>query len=238
MATVIAVYLGNNYSSVTSFISTIDGKLPNSQITSSNIISSNTSPVNIITSNTELQQLEAQAESIQGEISNLTSESQKLNSIIASFKQNGSVQIPSIGNAINSINDSTSNSIYVQELQNELVNKSSEVSSLSSYLNLSGSKILIENQTLIQPSGSLTSLSVINIEYAGYLTIELSGSYSQYANVTVSWSSHGIQYSSTKSIGASEEASFPVLPSKVSIAIGNTNPTHEAIDNVTVTYHY
>ena len=238
MATVIAVYLGNNYGSVTSFISTIDGKLPNSQLTSSNIISSNTLPVNVITSNTELQQLEAQAESIQGEISNLTSESQKLNSIIASFKQNGSVQIPSIGNAINSINDSTSNSIYVQELQNELVNKSSEVSSLSSYLNLSGSKILIENQTLIQPSGSLTSLSVINIDYAGYLTVEVSGSYSQYTNVTVSWSSHGIQYSSTKSIGASGEASFPVLPSKVSIAIGNTDPTHEAIDNVTVTYHY
>ena len=238
MATIITVYLGNNYSSVASFISSINGKFLGSQLTSSNILSSNALPANAITSNTELQQLEAEAESIQGEISNLTSESQKLDSVIASFKQNGSVQIPSLGNAINSINDSTSNSIYMQELQNELVNKSSEVLSLSSYLNLSGSKILIENQTLIQPAGSLTSLSVIDVDYAGYLTVEVSGSYSQYANVTVSWSSHGIQYSSTKSIGASGEVSFPVLPSEVNIAIGNTDPTHEAIENVTVTYHY
>ena len=54
MATVIAVYLGNNYSPVASFISSINGKPSNSQLTSSNILASNTLAVNTITSNTEL----------------------------------------------------------------------------------------------------------------------------------------------------------------------------------------
>ncbi len=239
MATVITVYLGNNYSSVASFISSISSNVPNAKVASSNVLSSNAFTVNAITSNTELQQLEAQAASIQGEINNLTSESQKLDSIISSFKQNGSAQMPSLSNTVNSISvSSITNSSYLQELQNDLANKSSEVSVMSSYLNLSGKAVLIENQTLIQPPGSLTSMSVINVDYAGYLTVEISGSYSQYANVTVSWSSYGIQYSKTENIGASGEASFPVLPSKVSISIGNTNPTHEAIENVTIIYHY
>jgi cell division protein FtsB len=103
--------------------------------------------------------------------------------------------------------------------------------------------VWVNDQTVSQPAGGLgisyTTWWGNIVDYAGYVSINVSSSTtnSTYANVV--YSAYGVSYNNPISVGTSGTAYFPVLPSQnITVEVGNGNLVGGATETVTITYYY
>jgi len=111
------------------------------------------------------------------------------------------------------------------------------VNELTSIVRLEKSTVLVNNQTISQPAYSYTYFT-FSVSYPGYISVEILTSTTSNTYVRAIWSSYGVNYDQSITVGTSGTAVFPVLPSNVEIRIGNSNLLSGATETVTITYYY
>jgi hypothetical protein len=119
-------------------------------------------------------------------------------------------------------------------LNDVLNNTNSELLSLQSIVQLQSSGTLY-NGNFNQEANTTTALWNTSLDYAGYITVQATSS----ANTTyveVSYSYAGANFDYKQTLGISGTAVFPVLPSEVTVVIGNTNQT--TINSITAAVEY
>jgi len=114
----------------------------------------------------------------------------------------------------------------------------SKVDELVDIVGLRKSITWVQSRTVSQPSSEYTAWT-FSADYAGYISVQVESSTTSNTYVRVLWSSYGVNYDETISVGSRGTATFPVLPtSKVEVRVGNSNWFSGATETVTITYHY
>ena len=105
-------------------------------------------------------------------------------------------------------------------------------------MSLSQTETLVNSQTISQPAGAYYTFTFNNINYAGYITVDVLSSTVYNTTVVIKGtSSNGISYSSGPiNVGYSGTVSYPVLPGTVQVEIGSI--FSGATETVTITYTY
>jgi len=173
--------------------------------------------------NSQYSSLQSQYSSLQSQSSSLQSQYSSLNSQYSSLQSKYS----SLQSQYSSLQ---SNSSFLN----------SQYSSLQSIVSLSQTETKVNSQTISQPAGYYTYYTFNNINYAGYITVDVSSSTTSNTWVEiVGTSSNGISYNSGQlPVGSSGTVSYPVLPGTVQVEIGNSNLFSGATETVTITYTY
>lgn len=128
------------------------------------------------------------------------------------------------------------NTILAQTTQ--ISNLTNQVNNLTSTLDLSKSTIWVNDQTVNQGSSSYNYWT-FSTNYAGYVVVNIITSTTSNAYAEVIYSSNGVNYDSSVTVGYSGTANFVVLPNgSIQINIGNTNFINSASETVTITYYY
>jgi cell division protein FtsL len=135
-------------------------------------------------------------------------------------------------------------------LQYENTNLQSQVSDLTSIINLEKSTVWASNLTISQPADSYTDMH-FSVNYTGYVLVNVTSSNTDKTYAEVSYSGNGIYYDNTIKVGTNGTAAFPVvaipllifpymttLPTTIEVRIGNTNTVGNAIETSTITYYY
>jgi hypothetical protein len=126
----------------------------------------------------------------------------------------------------------------IASLNSQIANLQNQVNDLNSIINLEKSTVWVDDQTVSQPAGSYTYWTV-SASYAGYVSVWVQTSTTDNTYVRVIWSSHGVNYDHSITVGVSGTAVFPILPaSGIEIRVGNSNWLSGATETVTITYHY
>jgi hypothetical protein len=112
-----------------------------------------------------------------------------------------------------------------------------QISNLFNYINLNVSALLVYNQTIYQNAGANTTIYYDMVQFAGYITVEVQSS-SNTTYVGLVYSSYGVNYNSTITVGTVGTAAFPVLPGALYINVGNTETADAVAAIVTATYTY
>jgi len=174
--------------------------------------------------------LQSQYSSLQSQSSSLQSQYSSLNSQYSSLQS----QYSSLQSKYSSLQSQYSS------LQSNSSFLNSQYSSLLSIASLSQTETLENSQTISQPAGYYTYYTFNNINYAGYITVDVSSSTTSNTWVEiVGYSSNGISYNSGQlTVGYSGTVSYPVLPGTVQVEIGNSNLFSGATETVTITYTY
>jgi hypothetical protein len=166
-------------------------------------------------------------------------------SLLKEQNSNLSIQIQSV-NKKYSVSSSNANSLYIKNMElssaiDNLTYSNTELSNniekLSKIINLTEENLSMYRQEIMQPGLSYTHLPQIHITYAGYVMVNVSSSSDSKMYVSASWSNGMISYHNNLTVYGSNEVYFPVLPSNLSIIIGNMN-SNETAESVTVTYKY
>jgi hypothetical protein len=107
-----------------------------------------------------------------------------------------------------------------------------------SVVNLENTTTLVNDQTVSEPAGSTYDFN-FNIQYAGYIEVEVSSSTTSNTYVEVYGVYNDWPYSSGWiSVGSGGTVYFPVVPGTVTVYIGNTNSFSGATQTVSVVYYY
>jgi hypothetical protein len=126
----------------------------------------------------------------------------------------------------------------ISSLNSSITNLENQVDNLNSIINLQKSTVWVDDQTVSQPAGSYTHWTV-SASYAGYVSVWVQTSTTDNTYVRVIWSSHGVNYDESITVGVSGTAVFPVLPtSSIEIRVGNSNWFSGATETVTIIYYY
>jgi hypothetical protein len=88
-----------------------------------------------------------------------------------------------------------------------------------------------------QPAGTY-NFWTHSTTYAGYVRVSVESSTTDKTYIEVLWSSHGVNYDYSLSVGVSGTGVFPVLPSSVEVRVGNSNLLNGATETVSITYYY
>ena len=115
-----------------------------------------------------------------------------------------------------------------------------QVADLTSTLNLGKTTVWVNAQTVSQPAGGFgfSHTDWTNTaSYAGYIAVYVSTSTST-TYVELIYTSHGVSYDTQTDVGTSGTAYFPVLPSSITVEVGNKNLVGGATETVTITYYY
>ena len=134
----------------------------------------------------------------------------------------------------NSLNQSSSTSATKDA---QIVGLNHAISTYLNYLNLNVSDLLVYNQTIYQNAGANTTIYYDMVQFAGYITVEVQSS-SNTTYVVLAYSSYGVNYNSTITVGTVGTAAFPVLPGPLYINVGNTETADAVAAIVTATYTY
>jgi len=185
--------------------------------------------------NNELNSKNSTIQSLNLQINTLNSEISSLNNQITNLKaqlntSNGTIQ--SLNSEISSLNNQITN------LKAQLNTSNGTIANLQEILSLSGTTVEINSQTISQPAGYYTYWT-LSIPYAGYIVVEVLSSTSTNTYAIVSWSSYGVNYSDSVTVGSSGTVNFPVLPSSnVVVGVGNSDLIIGATETVTILYYY
>jgi hypothetical protein len=128
----------------------------------------------------------------------------------------------------------------INDKDNTINSLNSQVSNLTHIVNLSNSTIWVNDQFISQSAGTYTYWTGgFSASYAGYISVNILSSTTSNAYAEVIYSSNGVNYDSSVTVGYSGTANFAVLPSgSVQIRVGNTNLINSAGETVTITYYY
>lgn len=122
-------------------------------------------------------------------------------------------------------------------------NLTNQVNDLNSILNLENSTVWINNQTISQPAGQYTNWTE-PVNYAGYVSVEVQSSnvpITSSTYVALTYSAYGVSFAPNETaVNVGGVAVFPVLPSNVTVFVGNGNSGYQggASETITITYFY
>ncbi|MGQ9642140.1 MAG: hypothetical protein ACUVUF_08530 [Candidatus Bathycorpusculaceae bacterium] len=126
----------------------------------------------------------------------------------------------------------------IASLNSRIANLQTQVNELNSIIDLEKSTVWVYDQTISQPVSSYTYWT-FSASYAGYIVVTVHTSTTDKTYVRVIWSSYGVDYDESITVGASGTAVFPVLPaSSIEVRVGNRNLLSGATEIVSITYHY
>jgi prefoldin subunit 5 len=192
--------------------------------------------------NNELNSKNSTIQSLNSQINTLNSEISSLNNQIANLKaqlNTSNSTIQSLNSQINTLNSEISSlNNQIANLKAQLNTSNSTIANLQEILSLNGTTVEISDQTISQPAGYYTYWT-LSIPYAGYIVVEVLSSTSTNTYAIVSWSSYGVSYSHSVTVGSSGTVNFPVLPSSnVVVGVGNSDLIIGATETVTILYYY
>jgi uncharacterized coiled-coil protein SlyX len=170
-----------------------------------------------------------------GAVTNYTSIIKGKDDTIASLNS----QITEKDNTISSLNlQIATRDSQISSLNSQIASLQNQVSDLNSIINLEKSTVWVDDQTVSQPANSYTYWT-FSASYAGYISVMVHTSTTTNTYVQLIWSTPGIYYDHTITVGAGGEAAFPILPSSsIEIRVGNTNWVNGATETVTIIYYY
>jgi len=167
--------------------------------------------------------LESQIAEKDNTISSLNSTVSSLNNTISSLNRTNQV----LQNTISQLSLNQSD-ISALELQ---------IAYLSNITQLRVHGLLVYNQAVNQAADANTTIFTNVINYAGYVSVDVQSN-STTTYVELAYSSHGVNYDNSVTVGTSGTAAFPVLPGSVEIRVGNTETVDSVNATVTATYYY
>jgi predicted PurR-regulated permease PerM len=105
-------------------------------------------------------------------------------------------------------------------------------------INLNASGILFSD-SIIQYANNYTSIWNDNLQYAGFVIVQVQPATSNttYAEVVYS-TAYGVNYDNNVTLGTGGTTAFPVLPGLVEVRIGNTDTTDLNNATITAVYYY
>jgi hypothetical protein len=151
-------------------------------------------------------------------------------------------QVSAIQSALNQIaSNMTAKDTQINELTAQLSSIAEEYNAILADLNaviaLGKSGILLSNFSFAQAANSSTVIWNDVVQYAGYVAVQLqSTSNTTYARVA--YTSYGVNFNQTITVGESGTAGFPVLPGTIEVSVGNTEPVNSVNGTVAATYVY
>jgi hypothetical protein len=113
----------------------------------------------------------------------------------------------------------------------------SQVESYINIISLNVSEHLFASQSFTRAANTSDTFYTGNILYAGYISVSVESS-SNTTYVQVVYSSHGVNFDQTVTVGTDGSAVFPVLPGEIVIEIGNTEPVDNVNGTASATYRY
>ena len=126
----------------------------------------------------------------------------------------------------------------IVSLNSQITDYQNQINNLNGIINLEKSTVWVDDQTISQPASSYTYWT-FSASYAGYISVLVQTSTTSNTYVRVIWSSYGVNFDQSITVGVSGTAVFPVLPcSSIEIRVGNSNLFNGATETVTITYHY
>jgi cell division protein FtsL len=160
-------------------------------------------------------------------VNNLQSQITEKDNTISSLNRN-------ITDLQNTVNQLSVNQSVIAELEKENAYLS------TTFINITKLQLydlMVDNQTVNQAAGANTTVFNNIVGLAGYVTVDVrSNSTTTY--VEVIYSSYGVNYDNSVTVGTSGTAAFPVLPGTVEIRVGNTEAVDSVTATVTATYWY
>lgn len=122
----------------------------------------------------------------------------------------------------------------------DVVELNANITTLNGLLNLADSATWINNETVSEPAagqGIAWHDWTFPASYAGYVTISVSSA-SPDSWAHAEYSAYGLNYNNETNVGTNGTATFPILPSNVTVGVGNGNLGGGATQTVTITYYY
>ena len=119
-------------------------------------------------------------------------------------------------------------------------NLTNQVNDLNSTLNLEKSTVWIDNQTISQPASQYTNWTE-SVNYAGYVSVGVQSSNVTSIHVAVTYSAYGMNFTQEDDdVSVGGTVVFPILPSNITVFVGNGNLGFQggASETVTITYYY
>lgn len=151
-------------------------------------------------------------------------------------------QVSAIQSALNQIaSNMTAKDTQINELTAQLSSIAEEYNAIladyNSIIALGKSGILFSNFSLVQAANTSTVIWNDVVQYAGYVAVQLqSSSNTTYARVA--YTSFGVNFNQSITVGESGTAAFPVLPGTIEVSVGNTEPVDSVNGTVAATYIY
>lgn len=174
-------------------------------------------------------------------INDLKSQIAEKDSTIASF--NGTIsslnsQVAGLttlaANYASALNNSDS---QMATLDSQISDLNSQISGLVNYLNLNASGTIPLNAAItVNPGANITIWSDV-VPYAGYISVNVQST-SSTTYVQMLYSSYGVNYDDTITVGKSGTATFPVLPGTVAMKLGNLDTVDSDNATATAAYYY
>jgi hypothetical protein len=142
-------------------------------------------------------------------------------------------------NQVNQYNNYVADHHHTDEDYNAI---SSQNTNLINITNLAKSIVWENNDSIQQPAGQYTNWTE-SVTYAGYVSVWVQSSNATgtpSAHVAVTYSAYGVSFNQEIGVSVGGTAVFPVLPSNVTIFVGNGNLGFQggASETVTITYFY
>jgi hypothetical protein len=174
-------------------------------------------------------------------VNNLQSQITEKDNTISSLNNT----ISSLNNTISSLNNTISslnrtNQVLQDAISQLSLNQSylnSQISYLGNITILNASAYLVYNQAGSLNADANTTVFSDELFYAGYVSVGVQSN-STTTYVEVIYSSYGVNYDNSVTVGTSGTAVFPVLPGTVEIRVGNTEAVDSVTATVTATYWY
>lgn len=198
----------------------------------------------IAVANSNISSLNLQLSTLQTEFAANNSQIVDLNKQITNLN----AQIKNADENVKKLEDYYNSKMYVLNTDNhdlsvelttantELTSLQNQVNALNAICNLTVSTTWVNNQTVSQQAGRATTW-LEPATYAGYVAIQVFSSTINSIYANVSYSSYGVNYTNQMNLG-NGIAYFPILPSNVTVAIGNSLLSGIATETVTITYFY
>jgi hypothetical protein len=171
-------------------------------------------------------------------VSNLQSQITEKDNTIVTL----SAQVSAIQSALNQIaSNMTAKDTQINELTAQLSSIADEYNAILADYNaiiaLGKTGILLSNFSFAQAANSSTVIWSDVVQYAGYVAVQLqSNSNTTYARVA--YTSFGVDFNQSITVGESGTAAFPVLPGTIEVSVGNTEPIDSVNGTVAATYVY
>jgi hypothetical protein len=171
-------------------------------------------------------------------VSNLQSQITEKDNTIVTL----SAQVSAIQSALNQIaSNMTAKDTQINELTAQLSSIADEYNAIladyNSIIALGKTGILLSNFSFAQAANSSTVIWSDVVQYAGYVAVQLqSNSNTTYARVA--YTSFGVDFNQSITVGESGTAAFPVLPGTIEVSVGNTEPIDSVNGTVAATYVY
>ena len=147
-------------------------------------------------------------------------------------------QISALNNSLNQINASlSSKDTQIAALTSQLSELSSTLTSYMNILSLNETGYLVSGQSVSQVASANTTVYSDTLYYAGYVSVAVQSD-SNTTYVKVAYSYKEVAYDNTATVGKSGTAAFPVLPTTVTIIVGNTELVNPVNATVTANYYY